>query len=56
MLYVVGFKLKVAGCMLVYEQFYNIDPHDLYAILNFLDCDRRLKIREGKKNHVWKEN
>ena len=37
----------------VCEQFHNIDPHDLYAILNLKDCDRRLSIREGEKNRVY---
>ena len=37
----------------VCEQFHSIDPHDLYAILNLLDCDKRLKIREGEKNRVY---
>lgn len=37
----------------MYEQFHSIDPHDLYAILNLLDCDKRLKIREGEKNRVY---
>lgn len=37
----------------VSEQFHSIDPHDLYAILNLLDCDKRLKIREGEKNRVY---
>lgn len=37
----------------VCEQFHNIDPHDLYAILNLKDCNRRLSIREGEKNRVY---
>lgn len=37
----------------VCEQFHNIDPHDLYAILNLRDCDKRLTIREGEKNRVY---
>ena len=35
------------------EQFHSISPHDLYAILNLLDCGRRLKIRKGKKDRVY---
>ena len=35
------------------EQFHNIAPHDLYAILNLHDCDKRLTIREGEKNRVY---
>ena len=37
----------------VCEQFHNIDPHDLYAIFNLKDCDKRLSIREGEKNRVY---
>lgn len=37
----------------VCEQFHSIDPHDLYAILNLRDCDKRLTIREGEKNRVY---
>lgn len=37
----------------VCEQFHSIDPHDLYAILNLRDCDKRLKIRDGEKNRVY---
>lgn len=37
----------------VCEQFHSIDPHDLYAILNLRDCNKRLTIREGEKNRVY---
>lgn len=37
----------------VCEQFHSIEPHDLYAILNLHDCDKRLTIREGEKNRVY---
>lgn len=36
----------------VTEQFHHIDPHDLYAILNLKECNKRLVIRDGEKARV----